>query len=238
MKDIQKRFEDAICFYWQTRSIQTTRQRAGQRVDAGLRSAVTGGKQMEAMEKLIESILIDAGIPKEFIHRRTAVELPGYYRPEKKWDLVVVAEDKLIAALEFKSQVGPSFGNNFNNRTEEAVGTALDLWTGFRERAFSQDFRPWLGYLFLLEDSERSQSPVRLREPHFPVDRVFRKTSYAQRYQIFCQRLILERLYDAACFVTSTNDPTSPLISQPDSSLTFQRFVASLLGKVHEFLQV
>jgi len=27
----------------------------------------------------------------------------------------------LVAAIEAKSQVGPSFGNNFNNRTEEAT---------------------------------------------------------------------------------------------------------------------
>lgn len=228
----------AASFYWTARNEQKQKQAESGRVDAGLRGAVTGGAQMDGFVGLVRQVIIECGIPEDCIYERARVELPGYYRPEKKWDLVVVAEDKLIAALEFKSQVGPSFGNNFNNRTEEAVGTALDLWTGFRERAFSQDFRPWLGYLFLLEDSERSQSPVRLREPHFPVDRVFRKTSYAQRYQIFCQRLILERLYDAACFVTSTNDPTSPLISQPDSSLTFQRFVASLLGKVHEFLQV
>ncbi len=41
----------------------------------------------------------------------------------KKWDLLVV-EGCLIAAIEFKSQVG-SFGNNYNNRTEEALGSQL-----------------------------------------------------------------------------------------------------------------
>ena len=48
------------------------------------------------------------------------VEIPGWYRPEKKWDLLVVADNKLLAGIEFKSQVG-SFGNNYNNRTEEAI---------------------------------------------------------------------------------------------------------------------
>jgi hypothetical protein len=55
---------------------------------------------------------------------------PGFFRPTKHWDMLVVYRGELVAALEFKSQVGPSFGNNFNNRSEEAIGTAHDLWTG------------------------------------------------------------------------------------------------------------
>jgi hypothetical protein len=52
--------------------------------------------------------------------------LPGYYRPSKEWDLVVVCENDLVAAIEVKSQVR-SFGNNFNNRVEEALGNATDF---------------------------------------------------------------------------------------------------------------
>lgn len=235
MDGLQEHFNDAIRFYWQTRMRQAERQRTGDRVDTGMRSAVTGGNQMNAMEELVERILIDDGVPPEFIYRRTAVELPGYYRPEKKWDLLVVTDNVLVAAMEFKSQVGPSFGNNFNNRTEEAMGSAVDLWTAFRE-GLLHEFRPWLGYFFLLEDSDRSKSPVRTREPHFEIDPVFKDASYAERYQIFCRRLVLERLYDASCFVTSTNDPDSPVITQPDNNLTFFRFIASLRGRVREFL--
>ena len=51
--------------------------------------------------------------------------LRRYFRPNKKWDFIVVVEGQLVAAREAKSQVGPSFGNNFNNRTEEAT-TAED----------------------------------------------------------------------------------------------------------------
>ena len=36
-------------------------------------------------------------------------------------------------SLPLKSHVGPSFGNNFNNRTEEAIGTSHDLFTAYRE---------------------------------------------------------------------------------------------------------
>jgi hypothetical protein len=81
------------------------------------------------MADLVAEIFVEEGFPECSIQRGTSLELPGYYRPEKKWDLLVVHEDALAAAIEFKSQVGPSFGNNFNNRIEEAVGSTQDLWT-------------------------------------------------------------------------------------------------------------
>ena len=57
-----------------------------------------------------------------------------FYRPTKKWDLVVIDRGMLVAAVELKSQVGPSFGNNFNNRTEEAIGNAVDVWRAYEGR--------------------------------------------------------------------------------------------------------
>lgn len=65
-----------------------------------------------------------------------------------------------------KTQVGPSFGNNFNNRSEEAIGSASDVWIAYREGRFG-DTRPWLGYFFLLEEHPKSTKPVVVREPLF-----------------------------------------------------------------------
>ena len=129
--------------------------------------------------------------------------LPGYFRPTKLWDFLVLRNDRLIAALEFKSQVGPSFGNNFNNRTEEVVGTAVDLWTAYRENAFGEQPRPFLGWLILLEDAPESRKPVNNPSHHFPVFADFRDASYAGRYDILCKKLVQERLYSAACILTS-----------------------------------
>ena len=95
-------------------------------------------------------------------------------------------------ALEFKSQVGPSFGNNFNNRTEEAIGTAIDLWTAYREAAFGQIPRPFVGWLVLVEDCEKSRSPVQDNSPHFPVLDEYKGASYADRYDLLCQKLVQE----------------------------------------------
>ena len=108
-----------------------------------------------------------------------------------------------MASVEFKSQVGPSFGNNYNNRTEEALGSATDLWTAYREGVFKPSPRPWLGYFMLLESAPESTRAVRVSEPHFPGADEFRNASYAKRYEILCERLVRERLYDGACLILS-----------------------------------
>jgi hypothetical protein len=102
----QQAFEAAVRRYWLVREGQAQKQRESGTLDAGLRGAVTGGAHMDAMAELMESIFVDAGFAPSSISRRSAVELPGYFRPEKKWDLVVVHGDALAAAIEFKSQVG------------------------------------------------------------------------------------------------------------------------------------
>jgi hypothetical protein len=142
----------------------------------------------------------------------------------------------LVAALEAKSQVGPSFGNNFNNRTEEAMGSALDLWTAFREKAFGSEVRPWLGYMFLLDDCPRSQASIGVKEPHFKVFEEFRNSSYAKRYELFCRRLVLERHYDAAAFLLSgSKTGIKGDYAEPASDLTFEKIARSLVAQVAAF---
>src|SRR5207248_9382691 len=125
---------------------------------------------------------------------------------EKQWDLIVKVADQLVAVMELKSQVGPSFGNNFNNRTEEALGSATDLKAAFREGAFRPSTRPFVGYLMLLEDCEASRRPVGVEEPHFKVFSEFRNASYAKRYEILLQKLVRDQLYDAAAFLISPKE--------------------------------
>lgn len=87
-----------------------------------------------------------------------------------------------MAAVEFKSQVGPSFGNNFNNRTEEALGTAVDFWKVFREGGFGDSPAPFAGWMIFVEDAPQSRSLARDKSPHFPVFPEFQGVSYADRY--------------------------------------------------------
>lgn len=233
--DIDKRLQEAVQSYWDARAKNKEKQVEGGKIDAGTRGEVTGGTQMGAMEVLVADILADAGLKKLDVKTRTALELPGYYRAEKKWDLIVVSDGQLVTAMEFKSQVGPSFGNNFNNRSEEAIGSATDIWVAYREGRFGKTPAPFLGYFFLLEDCDRVKTPVRNQEPYFKVDPAFEKASYSKRYELLSRRLVLERVYSAACLIMATNSPKTQ-ITQPAEDLSFQRFVAALRGHVVTFL--
>jgi len=229
---MERRLRTAIKHFWNTRQTQAQKQGAlsGSK-DAGARSAVTGGAQMNGFINLVRDLLCENGLPKADVYCEKYIELPGWYRPEKKWDLLVVSDNQLIAGIEFKSQVG-SFGNNYNNRTEEAIGSATDIWAAYREGAFKPSARPWLGYLMLLEEAPKSITPVRSREPHFKVFPEFQAASYAKRYEILLTKLVRERLYDASCFLMSNSiDGPKGLYREPAYELSFQNFISSLMAK-------
>jgi hypothetical protein len=232
--DIETRFQEAVQSYWDARNRQQQKQILGGKVDAGSRGAVTGGSQMGALEVLVMDVLKAAGLEELHIKTRLGLELPGYFRPEKKWDLLVVSKRQLVCAIEFKSQVGPSFGDNFNNRTEEAIGNAVDIWTAYREGLLGTGPRPFLGFFFLLEDCARIHKVVRVVETHFKVDPVFKDASYAKRYELLGRRLLLERHYDGVCLALATNEAASR-VSHPAQDLSFNRFVAELQAAAHKF---
>jgi Restriction endonuclease XhoI len=229
---IELKLKEAVARFWASRETQAQKQGAKSGIrDAGARTAVTGGSQMDGFVELVRDLLEESGVDKPVIYCERRVELPGWFRPEKKWDLLVVVDGCLIAAIEFKSQVG-SFGNNYNNRTEEALGSATDLWAAYREGAFKPSARPWLGYLMLLEDAPGSTRSVRAQEPHFKVFDEFQSASYAKRYEILLTKLVRERLYDAACFLMSdSTDGPRGRYSEPAPELDFSKFVSSLLAK-------
>ena len=164
--------------------------------------------------------------------KRKVLTLPGYFRPTKLWDLLLINKGRLVAAIEFKSQVG-SFGNNFNNRTEEAIGTAVDFWTAYRENAFGDITRPFLGWIMLAEDAPGSRSPVRDTSPNFPVFSEFQNASYIQRYDILCKKLVHERLYTTATVLASprTGITTGEYVTLSDLT-SLKTFVTNFAGHI------
>jgi hypothetical protein len=227
--EFNDRLQQAVEFYWSARLGQASRQQRRGRSDAGTRGEVTGGKQLDAFGVLLEDLAKAAGYRDDEIFFRTALPVPGYYRPQKRWDFAVCREGRLIAAAEFKSQSG-SFGNNFNNRTEEVLGLARDFWVAYREKVFGLVPQPWLGYLFLLEESGESERPVGLyQSPLAPLGK-FAGTSYQDRYRILCETLLLERDFTAASLLVSHRpEPREPVAyAEPHSALSVLAFCRSL----------
>ncbi len=236
IENISKEVAEAVAFYWNTRKAQKEKQGEGEKSDTGLRSAVTGGAQLDGFISLFARIVEQVGISAECIFYKKSLELPGFFRPTKEWDLLVIRDNTLVAAIEAKSQVGPSFGNNFNNRTEEAMGSALDLWTAFREGAFNSGTSPFLGYFFMLEDCPASSRPVKVREPHYKVFPEFVGASYMKRYELFCRKLVLERHYTSAALITSKSDlGLDGIYNEPAQDIAVAKFATVLAASIGAF---
>ena len=146
-------------------------------------------------------------------------------------------QGNLVATFEFKSQVDPSFGNNFNNRSEEAIGTAHALWMAHRNGAFGKNApRPFIGLIMLLENCAESNTPVTEREPHFPVGPAFKGQSYAERYDLLCQRLVNEELYSSATLFSSRReDATDGRYRHPSQFTSLETFVAKFTNHLAAF---
>lgn len=241
MLDHSKELAKAVRHFWQIRGRQKKRQGGSSgHKDAGNRGAVTGGKHADGFVKLIAAIVKGAALPRVdiYVTEKKPRTLPGFYRPCKEWDLVVLSDSSLVAVIEVKSQVG-SFGNNFNNRVEEALGNATDFWAAYREGAFKPSQRPWLGYLFMLEETPRSLRPTkRIKLNTYNVDEAFQERSYAKRYELVCERLVRDRLYDAACFFTSNADTgRRGHYREPNNELSIRNFAISLHARAAAFAQ-
>ena len=242
MLDIERELGKAVKYFWQIRGSQRKRQgvKTGTK-DTGERSSVTGGKHADGFIRLIAAIVKDAALPNVEIHvtEKKPRTLPGFYRPCKEWDLVVLTDDALVAVIEVKSQVG-SFGNNFNNRVEEALGNATDFWAAYSEGLFRPSQKPWLGYLFMLEERDASVRPTKpiLLKP-YRVDEAFQTRSYAKRYELVCERLVRDRLYDAACFFTSTAQTGKRGdYNEPNEELSIKNFAISLHARATAFARI
>ncbi len=234
LADFRSQAEAAVKAFWENRDKARRKQVESGRMDTGERAGVTAGKNMDGFLSLAVEIVRANGLHEADIHlARRALTLPGFFRPTKIWDLMVCHRGRLIAAVEFKSHVGPSFGNNFNNRAEEAIGAAVDFWTAYREGAFGDQPRPFLGWLMLLEDCEGARTPVRASSPHFPVFQEFEGATYAERYNILCRKLQQEGLYTATALLLSPKSfPEDGTFSELSQMTGLKNFASTLAGHV------
>ena len=218
-----REIKEAVAFFWKTKSKQLVSS-----VDKSNRGAVVGGKQLDGFVSLLKKVAEDSGVPDSCIFTKNNY-VPGFFRSSKNWDfLVVTPSKKLLAAVELKSQVG-SYGNNFNNRAEEAIGSAVDLWTAYRENQFPNQQAPWLGYLMVVGKDARSIAPVKNNESIFPVLPEFREASYIDRYRILCEKLKLERHYTSTALLWTSGENEYGNVTEDISLESFLKFFVAYL---------
>lgn len=223
--EVRARAEEAVRFFWESRNDAAARNAAGDRADQGRRGEATGGKALDQFVSLMEGLVELSGFDGARVSiRRGQIALPGYYRPSKQWDLVVTHDGDVVAAVEFKSHMGlTNLGKNYNNRNEEAVGSAVDFWTAWESTEAAD--RPFLGWFLLVEESYESTRPLVSRVSYGQVDSEFRGASFLQRYDILCQRLVGNGLYSAAGVMgISAEDATSGEYSDVSDATSFVSF--------------
>ena len=145
-----------------------------------------------------------------------------------------MVDTSVVGIIELKSMAGNKPGQNYNNRTDEALGQAVDVWKAVERGIIDTPLRPWLGYFMLLEDNEAFNLPVKARVPVWTPDPAFDGSSYASRYGVFFERMVRERLLDAACLVLA--DKETGAVRCPTTSLSFQAFAAAIHGRCLQFI--
>lgn len=209
------------------------RNAAGERAQQGNRGALTSGTHFAPIERVIRTDLIQAGLSDDEVYAGGhGMTLPGWYRPAKNWDLLAVHEDTLVAAIELKSQ-NSSAGNNFNNRCEEAIGSAEDASKAVKYGLIPGVPAPAFAFAMFVTIPD-IMVPRRVGDARFPVDPVFTNTSYWERYEIMLRRAVAERLYQTAWLAFI--DVGAQTVSEPCLDFTYDKFIATLQGQVRAAL--
>ena len=236
--DYTANFAAAIREFWTVKKAQQTASDAAGRLPGGTSGAVRAGKHMAPFEHLLRTVVLNTGITPDPSPSNT-VYLPGFYRESKSWDVVLQYKGHALAIVEAKSQ-GSSLANNFNNRVEEAIGQAADVWKSHERGLLISGVRPWIGYLMIVEETPKTIEPKYLMggkivPAGMEVDPTFDGMSYAERYALAFKRLDQERMLDATC-VAITSGPDS--YSYPNDWLSFNGFAAQLWGRCQQVLAV
>ena len=95
---------DAIRHFWKSRLSAGKQQEDRGISDQGNRSQVTSGKNLDGFIKLTRQLILDNGIKEIDLHYESRNKgkkpnIPGYYRPKKDWDILVVSKGRLLAAI-------------------------------------------------------------------------------------------------------------------------------------------
>lgn len=219
----RQRIIDAIDYWIKVKLDQQALSEAAGTAQGGSRAAVTGGKHLAGINRLLLDELDRLGLDNLTYYTDRAATLAGYFRASKSWDLLVLADDVPVLAVEYKSMTG-SEGKNLNNRADEVIGVAEDL-----RRAQAASLVPSTlqrAYVFLMEMTPAVQKPVGVTVKAGTPDPAFENATYLDRMAIMCDRLRASGLYDMTWAVGVRRDPTD--FVEPLETVGWTTFSAAL----------
>lgn len=199
---------------------------------AGARKKFPGA--MAGFTDLVVDIVCANGLTRAHVlqHDRQ-VSLPGHFSATQLWDIVVVNEGRLIAAVKFDYLPGASLSACASCDCDKVLGRAMELQAAYRRGVFGETRKPFVGYLMLLEDAPASRRPATDASPNFPLSPEFRRASYAERYNILCRKLMADNLYTVAAVIllpsSASKSGTYSELSEPTG---LKAFVTTLAGHI------
>ena len=196
LRDLTELSGRAVAHYWEMRATQRDKQRQAGRADQGLRSAVTGGAHMDGFIDLFTELIVATGIPTSCVHRSKNVELPGFFRPTKEWDLLVIREKasrchrgEIPSRSVFWQQLQQS-----HRGSDGKCPRFLDRVPGTRLFCCPQPFLATSSPGRLLRIQPTGQ---RSRTALQGISGVCRRLVSTAGYEFFCRKLVLEKHYTA-----------------------------------------
>ncbi len=223
----RQRIVNALDFWVKAKIEQRTLSEAAGSAQGGTRAAVTGGKHLAGVNRLVLDELESFGLQGVTYAADGRATLPGYYRATKNWDLLVLSEGEPVLAVEYKSMTG-SEGKNLNNRADEVLGVGEDLRQAQAHGLVNPELRR--AYVFLMEVTPEVQVPVRGAEVRVGHrDPVFDRATYIKRMAILLERMRSTELYDAVWAVGVVRGQETDFI-EPRAEVGWDRFSDDLRG--------
>jgi hypothetical protein len=191
--------------------------------------------KMDGFADLITDIVSNNGLSKSSVlwQQDQHVSLPGHFFSTQLWDLVVVNEGKLVAAIKLNYQLRGSIDNHDTRDYREVLSMSMELRAAYRQGIFRETRKPFVGYLVLIEDAPTLRKPINDVSPFFPLLPEFRGASYAERINILSEKLMVENLYSAVAVILSPRSASkSGKYSEMSAMTGLKAFVATLAGHV------
>ncbi|MCX4754319.1 Shedu anti-phage system protein SduA domain-containing protein [Kitasatospora purpeofusca] len=218
---------NAVKDVWQARRLDSDRAAAGTYPP----SSVRAGHAFKRIEQSIIADLVSRGVPPEWIKSGPRLSLPSFYGGiSSGWDLVISRDGFPLAAIYIKSQMGPSYGNNFRNRIQDVTEQALDVRRQY-EKSDLKELQPHLGLFFILEDGPGARRPVKTTPAVTGFPSEVDGMSYRDRFTDVFGRLLKDRVYDGICYITASPDgDSSP--EEPCWDMGIEAFLSEIASRV------
>lgn len=216
LTDDEARLSQAVAWYWRALDQPTSR--------------------LEGFHALVSRILADNGLPAARVHAGQGLALPGFFLPTRPWDIVVMHEGRLVAALAIRARTARSLENGFVTLGEEALCTGKEMDALCRRQAFGPGLRPWSGWLVFLEDGPALTQPVTVAPTLLQAVPEYRHGTHAEWYELLLRKLERERLFDTCALLLCPEElEQSGSYREPALELGGRRLLAHLASHAGAF---